>query len=198
MTSDAPTSGGASASAGVAGRDGAPPGSGVGVTYRGQRIVLDPHNCFACGELNEHGLHLVLHTQDGRCWTELELDQRFEGWDGIAHGGIVATILDEVMAWALIDTDAWGLTARMDVGFKRPVPLGAPIRGEGWVVEARRRLMTTAGRIVDAASGTVLATAEATYVAAPADRREALRARYRFRVTDDATGGARRPAGDAS
>ena len=67
------------------------------------------------------------------------------GLGGIAHGGIVTTILDEVMAWALIDHDHWGVTARMAVTFKRPVPIGEPIRGEGWVVEARRRVITAEG-----------------------------------------------------
>ncbi len=169
--------------------------AGPGISFRGRRIELDPHHCFACGELNEHGLHLVLHTDEGRCWTDLVLDPRFQGWDGIAHGGIVATILDEVMAWALIDRDAWGVTAKLDLAFKRPVPLGTPIRGEGWVLETRRRLLTTEGRIVDAATGGVLATATATYVAAPAEQREALRARYRFRIVEgDAADGPEREA----
>jgi len=159
-------------------------GDGPGVMFKGRRVVLDPHHCFACGELNEHGLQLVLHTDEGRCWTELSLDRRFQGWDGIAHGGIVATILDEVMAWALIDRDAWGVTARMDIAFRGPVRLETPIRGEGWVLEARRRLLTTEGRIVDIETGAVLATAAATYVAAAAEQREVLRARYRFRVVD--------------
>ncbi len=156
-----------------------------GLTYRDQRIVLDPHHCFACGELNEHGMHLVLHTAGGRCWTDLSLDPRFQGWDGIAHGGIVTTILDEVMAWALIDRDAWGVTARLELAFKRPVPLETPIRGEGWVVDMRRRLLRTEGRLLDAGSGAVLATATATYVAASDDQRRALQARYRFRVVTD-------------
>ena len=54
--------------------------------------------------------------------------RRFQGWDEIAHGGIVGTILDEVMAWSLYDHDNWGLTARMNVDFKRPVPLGRSIQ----------------------------------------------------------------------
>lgn len=157
-------------------------GAEPGLTFRGRRIELDPHHCFACGELNEHGIHLVLHTDDGRCWTDLSLDPRFQGWDGIAHGGIVATILDEVMAWALIDRDAWGVTAKLDIAFKRPVPLATPIRGEGWVVAVRRRLLTTAGQLVDPASGAVLASATATYLAAAPEQRAALQARYRFRV----------------
>src|SRR5215212_7573101 len=95
---------------------------------RGEAVIeVEPHNCFACGSLNEHGLHLDLHVAGDLCWTELTIADRFQGWDGIAHGGIVSTILDEVMAWSLAATDNWGVTARMAVTFKRPVPVRAPI-----------------------------------------------------------------------
>ena len=47
------------------------------VRVGGSRIVLDPHSCFACGSLNAHGLHLVLHAGGGACWTEVTLDERF-------------------------------------------------------------------------------------------------------------------------
>jgi acyl-coenzyme A thioesterase PaaI-like protein len=151
-------------------------------------IEVEDHNCFACGSLNAHGLRLDLHVQAGRCWTALALDTRFEGWEGIAHGGILTTILDEVMAWSLVDHDTWGFTARLAVDFKRPVRVGQPIRAEGWVGDAHRRLIRTAGRILDPASGTVLATAEATYVPAPEDRKRALQARYRLRLVADEPG----------
>src|SRR6188768_3126837 len=105
------------------------------VRIGGRRIEIAPHNCFACGTLNVHGLHLELHAGDDRCWVELSLPERFQGWDDIAHGGIVCTILDEVMAWALIDHDMWGVTARLNVDFRRPVPIGRRIRGEGRVRE---------------------------------------------------------------
>jgi uncharacterized protein (TIGR00369 family) len=145
-------------------------------------IEVEPHNCFACGELNEHGLHLDLHVEGDRCWTELALPDRFQGWEGIAHGGILCTILDEVMAWSLAATDNWGVTARMNVAFRKPVHLGRPLRAEGWVTAARRRTIETAGRIADAVDGTLLATAEATYVAADDERRRQLQDRYRFRL----------------
>ena len=160
----------------------AAPEAGPGIRFGGGRMEIEPHNCFACGSLNTHGLHLELHAVDGRCWTELELPARFEGWEGIAHGGIICTILDEVMAWALVEHDLWGVTARMAIEFKKPVPVGRRIRGEGWVVEARRRLVTAGGRIVDATDGTVLATSEALFVGATADKKAELQARYRVNV----------------
>ena len=160
-----------------------PDGPIVSVPGSGLTIEVAPHRCFACGALNEHGIHLDLNVDGDRCWTELALPDRFQGWDGIAHGGIICTVLDEVMAWSLAATDNWGLTARMSVDFKRPVRLGVLIRGEGWVTSVRRRIVETAGRIVDPASGELLATAAATYVAADAARKAELQARYRFRLS---------------
>lgn len=151
----------------------------------GRRILVEPHNCFACGSLNVHGLHLDLHAGGDTCWTELELDRRFEGWEGMAHGGIVCTILDEVMAWALVDHDLWGVTARMQVDFKRPVPIGRRIRGEGRVRDVKRRLVYAEGMILDAEDGSELARAEATFVGASARRKQELKDRYGFRLEDE-------------
>jgi len=157
------------------------PANVTDVRIAGSRIVLEPHNCFACGTLNVHGLGLELHAGDDRCWTELALPTRFEGWESMAHGGIVCTILDEVMAWALVNHDMWGVTARMTVEFRHPVPIGRPIRGEGRVVRVRRRLVYAEGVILDPADGTLLARAEATFVGAPEAKKRELKDRYGFR-----------------
>jgi len=147
----------------------------------GPVFEFEPHNCFACGELNEHGLHLQLHLGERRSWTDLTLDARFEGWAGIAHGGIVATVLDEVMAWSLVAEDNWGVTARMTVDYKRPLPIGQPLHAEGWVVRTRRRLVDAAAQVTDR-DGTILATAEAVYLAADPTRKRELQRRYGYRI----------------
>jgi acyl-coenzyme A thioesterase PaaI-like protein len=151
----------------------------------GVRYEFAAHNCFACGTLNAQGLQLTLHLEPGRSWTELEVDRRFEGWDGIAHGGITATILDEVMAWSLVASDNWGVTARLAVQFRRPVPIATRIRAEGWITTERRRVVETAARLVDVATGEELASATGTYVAADATRKRELQERYGFRRLDD-------------
>ncbi len=152
------------------------------------RWEIGPHACFACGTLNAHGLRLSLHsTAENTCWTELILAPDFQGWEGIAHGGILAAILDEVMAWALAGADVWGYTAKMTIAYRRPVPIGARIRGEGEVVGRRRRLYTTTGRLIDPETGDVYATADAVYVAAPEQQRVELKARYGFRLVPEPT-----------
>lgn len=142
------------------------------------RFAVAPHHCFACGTLNTQGLGLEIHVEPGRAWVNVELEPRFQGWDDIAHGGIICTILDEVMAWSLAGQDDWGVTARMQVEFRKPVPIGAAIRAEGWITRSRRRLIDTQARLTDPATGNVLATATGVYVAADAARKAELRERY--------------------
>ena len=156
----------------------------------GIRFEFADHNCFACGTLNTHGLGLVLHLEPGRSWVELVLDRRFEGWEGIAHGGITTTILDEVMAWALVESDNWGVTARLNVVFRQPVPIGTALRADGWITKARRRLVDTEARMIDVATGAELATATGVYVAADADRKREILERYEFRRLDRPQAGA--------
>jgi uncharacterized protein (TIGR00369 family) len=143
-----------------------------------------PHNCFACGTLNTNGLQLPLHMERGRAWTEVALDRRFEGWEGMVHGGILCAILDEVMAWALVAEDHWGVTARMSVEFKRPVHVGQTIHGEGRITRSRKRIVDAEGWIVDLATGETLATSEGTYLAASDARKQELQTRYGFRMLD--------------
>ncbi len=134
--------------------------------------------------MNAGGLGLVLHVEPGRAWSEIALDRRFEGWDGVIHGGILCSILDEVMAWALVGEDNWGVTARMSVDFRKPVMVGVPIRADGWITRARRRIVDTEGHIVDATTGIELATATGVYVAADPARKRDLRERYAYRPAE--------------
>jgi uncharacterized protein (TIGR00369 family) len=142
---------------------------------------FEPHHCFACGELNDGGLRLVLHTSPDGAWTETTLDGTFQGWDAVAHGGIVCTLLDEVMAWSVIGQGTWGVTARLNVAFRRPIPTGRAVRAVGRVVGDHRRAIRTAGRVFDPQTGEDYATAEGTFMALPAHDLERLKARYGMR-----------------
>lgn len=142
---------------------------------------FEPHHCFACGELNEGGLRLLLHTSPAGAWTETTLAPTFQGWDAVAHGGIVCTLLDEVMAWSVIGRGTWGVTARLNVAFRRPIATGRLVRAEGRVVEDHGRAIRTTGRVLDPATGEEFATADGTFMALPADQLDRLKARYGMR-----------------
>ena len=147
------------------------------VRAAGSTFEFSPHNCFACGTLNTHGMQLELHIEPGRSWTELTLEPRFEGWEGIAHGGIVCTVLDEVMAWAPSSDDAWAVTAEMTIRYRSPATPGEELRAIGRVVGQRRRIYTVTGE-VRGADGRVIAEGSGKYLGAAPSDKVALKERY--------------------
>ncbi len=121
-------------------------------------MLKDYGRCFACGKANPHGLKLpVVEKADG-----VELDyvvpEEFAGWQGIVHGGIVATILDELLAYACNRPNRAMLTAEMTVRYRRPVMTGQPVHGTARVTENRGRLMLAEASLIDQA-GRLLAEA---------------------------------------
>ena len=144
-----------------------------------------PHRCFACGELNEHGLHLDLHVDPSGAWTELALEPQFQGWEAVAHGGILCTLLDEVMAWSVIGRGTWGVTVRLNATFRKPLPTGRRVRAEGRVLELNRRASRTEGKVFDPITGDVFATAEGSFMALPESEIGRLKARYGMRRLAD-------------
>lgn len=119
--------------------------------------------CFACGDANGHGLHMRF-IPDGkdavRCvYLPKPEDQ---GFPGVLHGGIVATLLDESMAWAMW---AWGralgVTAKMETRYRRSATLDGPLTVRARVESVRGRRIEVWAHIEDAHAATV---AEATAV----------------------------------
>lgn len=140
-------------------------------------VPFDDGNCFACGPENPIGMHLHFERDpegDGvlcRC----TLSANYQGWRGIAHGGIVMALLDEAMAHAAGFAGHRGVTASVNVRFRKPVPLEAPIEVRGRVTWQRRGIVGVEARIGDA-RGALLARSEGSFVSrgsldAAADRR---------------------------
>lgn len=140
----------------------------------------DDHYCFGCGRLNPYGLKLhfyPLPEGDG-VWAPFTPQREREGYLGIVHGGIIATLLDEAMAWALYRLDIWAVTGKMSLSFRKPVEVGVPARAIGRLKADRGRILEVAGELVREADGTVLAEAEAIFVRVPKSQAEEWRARY--------------------
>ncbi len=121
--------------------------------------------CFCCGSDNERGLHLAItYPEKGAAETTLEVPLWFSGWKSMTHGGLLATVLDEIMAHACIGVARMAVTAEITVRYLKAVETGSSIRAVGRVEEARGRVLTTRGWIYDA-EGSVAAEATARFIA---------------------------------
>jgi acyl-coenzyme A thioesterase PaaI-like protein len=143
-------------------------------------VPFDDGNCFACGPDNSIGMHLHFdRALDGEgVVARTELASVYQGWRGIAHGGIVMALLDEAMAHAAGFAGHRGVTASVSVRFKKPVPLEAPIVVRGRVTWQRRRVVGVEATVLNG-GGDVLARAEGSFVSrgtldAADDRRNPL------------------------
>lgn len=119
--------------------------------------------CFCCGLENPAGLHLQVHTDRRIVETRFSLRPEFCGFKNTIHGGITATVLDEIMAWACgVGAKSFAYCAEMTVRFKKPAHPGAELVARGEVVESNRRLIQCRAELRDAA-GELLAEATGKY-----------------------------------
>ena len=95
--------------------------------------------CFGCGPDNEHGMHIQARADGDKVVCEYVFPKRFEGGPDMAHGGAVAAFYDDIMGSVLIAHKIPGVTANLSVNYRRPHPVGVPIRAEAWVAERRGR-----------------------------------------------------------
>ena len=96
----------------------------------------DTHNCFACSPVNSSGLRMKFYTDDKRVYSKVIVPGHMGGWNRIAHGGVVATILDETMGWAGIYLlEQLTLTKTMTIDFVKAIMVGEELRCKAWVQE---------------------------------------------------------------
>jgi uncharacterized protein (TIGR00369 family) len=138
-------------------------------------VPFDDGNCFACGPENAEGMHLHFEPDGEGVLCRATLDAKFQGWRGIVHGGIAMALIDEAMAHAAGFAGHRGVTASVNVRFRKPVPVGKPIEVRGRVTWSRRNVLGVEAQVLDEA-GTVLVQGEGSFVSrgpleAAADRR---------------------------
>ena len=143
----------------------------------GRRYAFADHNCFACGGSNPIGMRLHIELAEGTARTSWTAGDDFVGWSDKVHGGIVATMLDEVMAWACASFDAWAVTAEMNIRYRSPASPRDELHAEGHVVRKRRRIYDVAG-FVRTSDGRLIAEGSGRYLGAAPSAKEQLKERY--------------------
>jgi acyl-coenzyme A thioesterase PaaI-like protein len=125
---------------------------------------LEGYNCFACGTANPIGLNLQFYVSGKYVCSDIAITRNYEGWENMAHGGIVSTLLDEVMSWAVIYFKRiFFVTRSMRIKYLKPVPLETPLTVKAHILDEKRgRINQVRGFIHDQASST-LVRGEATF-----------------------------------
>ena len=128
-------------------------------------------HCFVCGFENSSGLQMFFYVNEqGQVVSEVIIPEQFQGYPGVAHGGIVATILDEILARAVMadDPDRFMFTGRLTTRYRKPTPLGVPLRLVGKVIRDRGKIAECASFMYDP-DGELCAEAEGLLLQVPQD-----------------------------
>lgn len=134
-----------------------------------EKIGIDKpqgHGCFACGTANPIGLNLHFYRAGDAVCSDVTLGRYHEGWENMAHGGIISALLDEVMSWAILYfKKTFAVTRKMEVKYVKPVLIGTPLTVAGRLLDGYEILkIRTQGEIRDQ-EGRLLVRSNAEFVA---------------------------------
>jgi len=134
-----------------------------------ERVPLDPHTfgeeqqCFGCGPHNHHGMQLRFFREGDEVVTTFEAREGWEGAPGIVHGGLQATLADEIGAWTLIGLKGrFGFTSSLQLRYLRPARADRAIEARGRITDDLGSRVKV--RIVLRQDGKRLLAGTATYV----------------------------------
>ena len=137
-----------------------------------KNLQPNSRNCFICGVENPLGLHIKFYDAGlGEVSAECTVPKEFQGYPGVVHGGVVAALLDEVAGRSQmgdVDKPRFMFTARLDVRYRKNVPIEKPLRLVGFAGTRKERTATAKGAIYSS-EGTLLAEGEVLLMNLPTD-----------------------------
>ena len=129
-------------------------------------------HCFVCGLENPVGLKLKIYrTEPGVIETTYKAPEHFQGYPGVLHGGIVASILDEISGRAHMGNPSeprFMFTGKLEVKYRKNVPVGKPLKIIGKAGKSKRQMAEGWAGIYDE-EGTLLAEATTLLIDVPND-----------------------------
>ncbi len=126
-----------------------------------------------CGDKNPIGLNVAFYSDDDRVVAEYMAGRNFEGYHDILHGGILSSLLDEVMIRAVLEKGIFCLTSEIKVKFRKMVKIGDKLFLEGRLVEDRGRILVAQGKITNQ-QNEVVATGEGKFFRAQGEMEKHL------------------------
>jgi acyl-coenzyme A thioesterase PaaI-like protein len=139
--------------------------------------VRSEHGCFGCGSENPIGLRLRFSSEGDGVTACFVPGVDHQGFDGVVHGGIICTVLDEAMAWATASAGLWAMTGEIRTRFRRPLQAGDETIVRGRITSQRGRVIYTAAelRLVD---GTTIAAATGKFIRVSSEQERLWRSQY--------------------
>lgn len=127
-------------------------------------------HCFVCGRDNPIGLHMHFYTADDLTVHADYLPRdEHQSYPGVMHGGLITAMLDELIGRTAIASDLWCMTAKLEVRFRKSVPIGASLKLKGEITKKTGRVLEGHGEI-RLTDGTLLAEATGTFIKIPDDK----------------------------
>ncbi len=124
------------------------------------------YNCFACGTANPIGLNLEFNVKGDRVFAEITPGKYHVGWADITHGGIISTLLDEVMSWTILYFKRiFFVTRKMELKYIKPVSTGVPLVVSGSIISGNEsdKIIYVRGELRDE-NNTLLARSKGEFV----------------------------------
>ena len=132
------------------------------------RLSSAANRCFVCGPGNAAGLNIRFRLDGDVCRAEFTPGDEHVGYDGVTHGGILFSLLDDVMANVVFLQGERCFTAKAEVRYRQPLPTGTLVRLEGWQERRKGRLAMLAGRVIRVDDETIVAEASGRFMIDPA------------------------------
>ncbi len=129
-------------------------------------IPTSDNYCFVCGKDNPQGFKIEVRYAEAElaAETELSIPREYQGWADVIHGGILSTLLDELMAHAVWHFAGPGLTISMEVRFHAPLKPGEPIRVRGVMHTPNGSRRQAEGEIIRIADGQRIASGKSRFL----------------------------------
>lgn len=127
--------------------------------------------CFVCGSAGDNprslALDILWNEEEGNTEIALSPDSTWCGYEGIVHGGIIASVFDDSMAWAVKKViGTWAMTGEMSIRYLRPVKSGKAYVVKGKVDKRIGRRINASGVLTDE-EGMKMAEATALFLRMP-------------------------------
>lgn len=126
----------------------------------------DDHYCLCCGTENSRGFQMKFRYEGDRLFSEVVIPKEYQGFANVVHGGVLGTLLDEVMVNLYWLKGEKAVTAEFTVRLKAPCPTGRRVLLSAWHVESKRNILLTAAE-AKLEDGVVVAEASAKCMKVP-------------------------------